>query len=116
MSKITPLMTSLHEGHKAEERLKCIDNMLFKKCEDTKDTIIGKSNKKREYIPMKFESKPIKVLVVQYRHFGSSEEMARTEWRVKRDVKSGVVFLPNDCTYEFGEVERVVITGSDSMI
>lgn len=22
--------------------------------------------------------------------------------------------LPNDCTYEFGEVERVVITGSDS--
>lgn len=40
MSKITPLMTSLHEGHKAEERLKCIDNMLFKKCEDTKDTIL----------------------------------------------------------------------------
>ena len=33
-------MTSLHEGHKAEERLKCIDNMLFKKCEDTKDTIL----------------------------------------------------------------------------
>lgn len=40
MSKITSLMTSLHEGHKAEERLKCIDNMLFKKCEDTKDTIL----------------------------------------------------------------------------
>lgn len=40
MSKITPLMTSLHVGHKAEERLKCIDNMLFKKCEDTKDTIL----------------------------------------------------------------------------
>ncbi len=40
MSKITPLMTSLHEGHKAEERLKCIDNMLFKKCEDTKNTIL----------------------------------------------------------------------------
>lgn len=40
MSRITPLMTSLHEGHKAEERLKCIDNMLFKKCEDTKDTIL----------------------------------------------------------------------------
>ena len=40
MSKITPLMTSLHEGHKAEERIKCIDNMLFKKCEDTKDTIL----------------------------------------------------------------------------
>ena len=33
-------MTSLHEGHKTEERLKCIDNMLFKKCEDTKDTIL----------------------------------------------------------------------------
>ena len=33
-------MTSLHVGHKAEERLKCIDNMLFKKCEDTKDTIL----------------------------------------------------------------------------
>lgn len=40
MSKITPLMTSLHNGHKAEERLKCIDNMLFKKCDDTKDTIL----------------------------------------------------------------------------
>lgn len=40
MSKITPLMTSLHEGHKTEERLKCIDNMLFKKCEDTKNTIL----------------------------------------------------------------------------
>lgn len=40
MSRITPLMTSLHEGHKAEERLKCIDKMLFKKCEDTKDTIL----------------------------------------------------------------------------
>lgn len=33
-------MTSLHEGHKTEERLMCIDNMLFKKCEDTKDTIL----------------------------------------------------------------------------
>lgn len=40
MSKITPLMTSLHIGHKAEERIKCIDNMLFKKCEDTKETIL----------------------------------------------------------------------------
>lgn len=40
MNKITPLMTSLHEGHKAEERLMCIDNMLFKKCEDTKYTIL----------------------------------------------------------------------------
>ena len=40
MSKITALMTSLHEGHKTEERLKCIDNMLFKKCEDTKYTIL----------------------------------------------------------------------------
>lgn len=40
MSKITPLMTSLHVGHEAEERLKCIDNMLFKKCDDTKDTIL----------------------------------------------------------------------------
>jgi hypothetical protein len=40
MSKITPLMTSLHEGHKAEERLQCIDDMLFNKCEDTKDTIL----------------------------------------------------------------------------
>jgi hypothetical protein len=33
-------MTSLHEGHKTEERLMCIDNMLFKKCEDTKHTIL----------------------------------------------------------------------------
>ncbi len=33
-------MTSLHEGHKAEERLQCIDDMLFNKCEDTKDTIL----------------------------------------------------------------------------
>lgn len=40
MSKITSLMTSLHEGHKAEERIKCIDNMLFEKCEDTKHTIL----------------------------------------------------------------------------
>lgn len=40
MNKITSLMTSLHEGHKAEERLMCIDNMLFKKCEDTKYTIL----------------------------------------------------------------------------
>jgi hypothetical protein len=40
MSKITPLMTALHVGHKAEERIKCIDNMLFKKCEDTKETIL----------------------------------------------------------------------------
>ena len=40
MSKITPLMTALHVGHKAEERIKCIDNMLFKKCEDTKGTTL----------------------------------------------------------------------------
>lgn len=40
MSKITSLMTSLHEGHKTEERLMCIDTMLFKKCEDTKYTIL----------------------------------------------------------------------------
>ena len=40
MSKITPLMTALHMGYKAEERIKCIDNMLFKKCEDTKETIL----------------------------------------------------------------------------
>lgn len=42
MSKITPLMTSLHEGHKAEERINCIDNMLFKerRCEDTKWTVL----------------------------------------------------------------------------
>jgi hypothetical protein len=40
MSKITSLMTSLHDGHKAEERIKCIDNMLFNKCEDTKHTIL----------------------------------------------------------------------------
>jgi O-phosphoseryl-tRNA(Cys) synthetase len=40
MSKITPLMTALHVGHKAEERIKCIDNMLFKKREDTKETIL----------------------------------------------------------------------------
>lgn len=40
MSRITPLMTSLHAGHKAEERIKCIDDMLFNKCEDTKDTIL----------------------------------------------------------------------------
>lgn len=39
MSKITPLMTSLHEGHSAEERLKCIDSMLYN-CKDTKDTIL----------------------------------------------------------------------------
>lgn len=39
MSKITPLMTSLHEGHKAEERLKCIDDMLVI-CEDTKFTVL----------------------------------------------------------------------------
>lgn len=39
MSKITPLMTSLHEGHKAEERFKCIDDTL-KHCEDTKYTVL----------------------------------------------------------------------------
>lgn len=39
MRRITPLMTSLHEGHKAEERLKCIDDMLVK-CEDTKFTVL----------------------------------------------------------------------------
>lgn len=77
---------------------------------------VGKSNKKREYIPMKFESKPIKVLVVQYGNFRSAEEILMIENRIRRDVKSGVVCLPNDYTYEFGEVERVVITGSDSVI
>ena len=39
MDKITSLMTSLHEGHKAEERIKCIDDMLVK-CEDTKFTVL----------------------------------------------------------------------------
>ena len=39
MNKITPLITSLHEGHKAEERLKCIDDMLVI-CEDTKFTVL----------------------------------------------------------------------------
>lgn len=39
MSKITPLMTSLHVGHKAEERLQCIDDMLVV-CEDTKYTVL----------------------------------------------------------------------------
>ncbi len=39
MNKITPLMTSLHEGHKAEERIQCIDDMLIA-CQDTKYTIL----------------------------------------------------------------------------
>ena len=36
---ITPLMTSLHEGHSAEERIDCIDKMLDE-CIDTKFTIL----------------------------------------------------------------------------
>lgn len=39
MNKITPLMTSLHEGHKAEERIQCIDDMLVI-CKDTKFTVL----------------------------------------------------------------------------
>lgn len=39
MSSITPLMTSLHEGHKAEERMIRIDDML-NKCRDTKFTVL----------------------------------------------------------------------------
>lgn len=77
---------------------------------------VGKSNKKREYIPTNFESKPIKVLVVQNGNFRSVEEILMIESRIRRDVKSGVVFLPNDYSYEFGEVERVVIKGSDGVI
>ena len=32
-------MTSLHEGHKAEERTRCIDDMLDN-CKDTKYTVL----------------------------------------------------------------------------
>ena len=39
MNKITPLMTSLHEGHKVEERTQCIDDMLDN-CKDTKFTVL----------------------------------------------------------------------------
>lgn len=41
-------MTSLHEGHKAEERLKCIDDMLIK-CEDTKFNVLQAFGWYRKY-------------------------------------------------------------------
>lgn len=47
-------MTSLHEGHKAEERIKCIDNML-KKCEDTKFTVVQAFWWYRKYTKAKLE-------------------------------------------------------------
>jgi len=55
MSKITPLMTSLHEGHKTEERLQCIDDMLFHKCEDTKNTILQAFWWYRKYTKVKLQ-------------------------------------------------------------
>ena len=54
MSKITSLMTSLHEGHKAEERIKCIDAMLDK-CEDTKFTVLQAFWWYRKYTKAKLE-------------------------------------------------------------
>lgn len=54
MIKITPLMTSLHEGHKAEERLKCIDDMLVI-CEDTKFTVLQAFWWYRKYTKAKLE-------------------------------------------------------------
>ena len=54
MSKITSLMTSLHEGHKAEERIKCIDTMLDK-CKDTKFTVLQAFWWYRKYTKAKLE-------------------------------------------------------------
>ena len=47
-------MTSLHIGHKTEERLECIDNMLSI-CEDTKDTVLQAFWWYRKYTKVKLE-------------------------------------------------------------
>lgn len=52
MNKITPLMTSLHEGHKAEERIQCIDDMLIA-CQDTKYTVLQALLWYRKYTKVK---------------------------------------------------------------
>ena len=54
MSKITPLMISLHDGHKAEERIKCIDDM-FNKNDDTKFTLYRAFWWYRKYTKAKLE-------------------------------------------------------------
>jgi len=85
MSRITPLMTSLHEGHKAEERLKCIDNVLFKKCEDTKDTILQAFWWYRKYTKAKLQKlEQIKQIVNSW---DGSIVLSANDWKYISEIK-----------------------------
>jgi len=78
-------MTSLHEGHKAEERLKCIDNVLFKKCEDTKDTILQAFWWYRKYTKAKLQKlEQIKQIVNSW---DGSIVLSANDWKYISEIK-----------------------------
>lgn len=85
MSKITPLMTSLHVGHKTEERLKCIDNMLFKKCEDTKDTILQAFWWYRKYTKAKL--KKLEQIEQIVNSWDGSIVLSANDWKYISEIK-----------------------------
>ena len=87
MSKITSLMTSLHEGHKAEERIKCIDNM-FNKCEDTKFTVLQAFWWYRKYTKAKLE-KLEKIEQILNAYDGSTPSMIKQFSEIQKVLEKG---------------------------
>lgn len=78
-------MTSLHEEHKTEERLKCIDNMLFKKCEDTKDTILQAFWWYRKYTKAKL--KKLEQIEQIVNSWDGSIVLSANDWKYISEIK-----------------------------
>lgn len=91
MSRITPLMTSLHKGHKAEERIIHIDDML-NKCRDTKYTVLQAFWWYRKYTEAKLQKlEKIEQIVTKYQdtldNYYSGKPRDLLESDVLRDIK-----------------------------
>lgn len=87
MAKITPLMTSLHEGHKVEERTQCIDDMLDN-CKDTKFTVLQAFWWYRKYTKAKLEKlEQIEQIVNKWNNDASHsfEDMCKINGIIKQE-------------------------------
>lgn len=77
-------MTSLHDGHKAEERLKCIDNMLVI-CEDTKNTILQAFWWYRKYTKAKL--KKLEQIEQIVNSWDGSIVLSANDWKYISEIK-----------------------------
>lgn len=84
MSRITPLMTSLHEGHKAEERLKCIDDMLVI-CNDTKSNVLQAFWWYRKYTKAKLQK--LEQIEQIINSWDGSIVLSANDWKYISEIK-----------------------------